>query len=334
MTRSLLTCHSSTVLPRTAQRRLTDGQLTALALGSLWLLGTLGAVTVGLLLLLAAFLHVPWIALPVPLASIGMVYVVGFAAPEAFPAVAKPWPRLAWAFVAGISGVFGAIFVLEVAEAFDPWFAVPFFGVPVLLVAGLFTRGLGVRLGAGVLLIALVAGGIAVPASLPSDTAARRLAATGVPHDRTLAADLGPHRLPTKTTEDSGSLIVEYAPQLWISPVWTFATDVVESCETAVKTAWRLENATCAQVGDGEFVRRDAERIEFVQRRGTLSVHVAGNHNWKPEELRELAGKTHPLTDAEIIAAVPKSRGGNRTDVLAGFTTFVRAIFTGRSIGY
>ncbi|OLZ56863.1 hypothetical protein BS330_15785 [Amycolatopsis keratiniphila subsp. nogabecina] len=334
MTRSLLTCHSSTVIPRTAQRRLTDGQLTALALGSLWLLGTLGAVTVGLLLPLAAFLHVPWIALPVPLVSIGVVYLVGFLAPEAFPAVAKPWPRLAWAFVAGTSGVFGAIFVLEVAEAFDPWFAVPFLGVPVLLVAGVFARGIGVQVGAGVLLMVLVAGGIAVPASLPLDTPARRLAATGVPQDRTLAADLGPHRLPTKATEDSGSLIVEYAPQLWISPVWTFATDAVESCETAVKTSWRLTNATCSQVGDGEFVRRDTERIEFVQRRGALSVHVAGNHNWKPEELRELAGKTHPLTDAEIIAAVPKSRGGNRTDVVAGFTTFVRAIFTGRSLGY
>ncbi|MFI7123298.1 hypothetical protein [Amycolatopsis sp. NPDC049868] len=322
------------MIPRTAQRRLTDGQLAALALGSLWLLGTLGALTVGLLLPLAAFLHLPWIALPVPLVSIGMVYLVGFAAPEAFPSVAKPWPRLAWAFVAGTSGVFGAIFVLEVAKAFDPWFAVPFLGVPVLLVAGLFARGPGVRVGAGVLLIALVAGGIAVPASLPLDTPERRLASTGVPHDRTLAADLGTHRLPTKTTEDSGSLIVEYAPQLWVSPVWTFATDVVESCETAVKTAWRLENATCTQVGEGEFVRRNADRIEFVQRRGALSVHLAGNHNWKPEELRELAAKTHPLTDAEIIAAVPKSRGGNRTDVLAEFATFVRAIFTGRSLGY
>ncbi|UUV35133.1 hypothetical protein NQK81_17360 [Amycolatopsis roodepoortensis] len=322
------------MIPRTAQRRLTGGQLTALALGSLWLLGTLGALTVGLLLPVAAFLHVPWIALPVPLVSIGVVYLVAFAAPEAFPSVAKPWPRLAWAFATGICGVFGAIFVLEVAEAFDPWFAVPFLGVPVLLVAGLFTRDLRVRAGAGVLLVALIAGGIAVPASLPPDTPARRLAATGVPRDRTLAADLGPQRLPTKTTEDSGALIVEYAPQLWISPVWTFATDAVESCETSVKTAWRLENATCAQVGEGEFIRRNADRIEFVQRRGALSVHLAGNHNWKPEELRELAGKTHPLTDAEIIAAVPKSPLGNRTDVVAEFAKFVRAIFVGRSVGY
>ncbi|MGY6655954.1 hypothetical protein ACXIZN_27705 [Amycolatopsis sp. TRM77291] len=322
------------MIPRTAQRRLTGGQRTTLALGSLWLLGTLGALTVGLLLPLAAFLHVPWIALPVPLVSIGMVYLVAFAAPEAFPSVAKPWPRLTWAFATGICGVFGAIFVLEVAEAFDPWFAVPFLGVPVLLVAGLFTRDLRARAGAGVLLVALIAGGIAVPASLPEDTAARRLASTGVPHDRTVAVDLGPHRLPTKTTEDAGALIVEYAPQLWISPVWTFATDAVESCETSVKTAWRLENATCTQVGEGEFIRRNADRIEFIQRRGALSVHLAGNHNWKPEELRELAGKTHPLTDAEIIAAVPKSPRGNRTDVVAGFTAFVRAIFVGRSVGY
>ncbi|UMP01758.1 hypothetical protein [Amycolatopsis sp. EV170708-02-1] len=179
------------MIPRTAQRRLTDGQLTALALGSLWLLGTLGAVTVGLLLPLAAFLHVPWIALPVPLVSIGVVYLVGFAAPEAFPAVAKPWPRLAWAFVTGISGVFGAIFVLEVAEAFDPWFAVPFLGVPVLLVAGLFARGLGVRAGAGFLLVALVAGGITVPASLPPDTprgaSPRPASRTNAPSPRTSA---------------------------------------------------------------------------------------------------------------------------------------------------
>ncbi len=310
-----------------AQRRLTDGQIAALALCSLWLLGTLGALTVGLLLPLAAFLHVAWIALPVPLVSIGVVYLVGFAAPEAFPSVARAWPRLGWAFASGISGVFGAIFVVEVAEAFDPWFAVPFLGVPVLLVAGLFARDLRVRTGAGILLVALIASGIAVPAALPEDTAARRLAATGVPHERTLAADLGPYRFPTKTTEDSGSLIVEYAPQLLISPVWAFATDVVESCETSVKTVWRLENATCAQVGEGEFIRRNADRIEFVQRRGALSVHLAGNHNWKPEELRELAGKTHPLTDAEIIAAVPKASSGNRTDVVAGFTRFVRAIF-------
>ncbi|RSN36307.1 hypothetical protein DL990_09305 [Amycolatopsis sp. WAC 01416] len=317
--------------PRTAQRRLTDGQLAALALGSLWLLGTLGSVTVGLLLPLAAFLHAPWIALPVPLVSIGMVYLVGFAAPEAFPAVAKPWPRLAWAFATGISGVFGAIFVVEVAEAFDSWFAVPFLGVPVLLVAGLFAYDLRIRATAGILLIAAIAGGIAIPAALPEDTATRRLAVTGVPRDRTLAADLGPRRLPTKTTEDSGALIVEYAPQLWISPVWTFATDAVESCETSVKTGWHLSNATCTQVGDGEFLRRNADRIEFIQRRGALSVHVAGNHNWKPEELRDLAAKTHPLTDAEIIAAVPKSSRGNRTDVVAGFTTFVRAIFAGGS---
>ncbi|MFC3451868.1 hypothetical protein [Amycolatopsis speibonae] len=319
------------MIPRTAQRRFTDGQLVALALGSLWLLGTLGSVTVGLLLPLAAFLHVPWVALPVPLVAIGTVYLVGYLA---FPALAKPWPRLAWATAVGAFGVFGAIFVLEVAEAFDPWFAVPFLGAPVALAAGLFAPGLGVRTGAGLLLITLIAGGIAVPSALPEDTAARRLAAVDVPRDRTLAADLGPQRLPTKATEDSGSLIVEYAPQLWISPVWTFATDAIESCETPVKTDWRLQNATCASVGDGEFVRQNADKIEFVQRRGALSAHVAGNHNWKPEELRELAGKTHPLTDTEIVAALPKASGGNRTDVFAGFATFVRAIFTGGSLGY
>ncbi|MFK0244305.1 hypothetical protein ACIQUM_06390 [Amycolatopsis azurea] len=319
------------MIPRTAQRRLTDGQRVALALGSLWLLGTLGSVTVGLLLPLAAFLHVPWVASPVPLVSIGTVYLVGYLA---FPDRAKPWPRLAWAFAVGTFGVFGAIFVLEVAEAFDPRFALPFLGVPVALAAALFAPGLWVRVGSGLLLVVVIAGGIAVPSALPEDTAARRLASAGVPRDHTLAADFGPQRLPTKATEDSGSLIVEYAPQLWISPVWTFVTDAVESCETPVKTDWRLLGATCASVGEGEFIRQNADRIEFVQRRGAVSVHVAGNHNWKPEELRELAGKTHPLTDAEIIASLPKASSGNRADVVAGFTAFVRAIFTGRSFGY
>jgi hypothetical protein len=324
------------MVPRTAQGRLTDGQLVALQLGSLWLLGTLGAITVGWLLVLAAFLHLPWLALPVPLVSIATVYLAGFAARTVSPLTVRPWPRLMWAFVVGISGVLGAIFVVEVAEAFEPaeWVAVPFLGLPVTIVAGLFVGDWRVRTGAAVLGVALVAGGIAVPAALPEDTAARRLASMGVPHERTLAAAFSGGRLPTKATEDSGSLIVEYAPQLWVSPVWTFVTDAVESCETSVKTNWRLENATCTQVGEGEFLRQNADRIEFIQRRGAVSLHLAGNHNWKPSELQELAAKTHPLTDAEIIAALPKASGGHRTDVPTEYARFVRGIFTGRSIGF
>lgn len=324
------------MVARTAQGRLTDAQLVAVQLGSLWLLGTLGALTVGWLVVLAAFLHLPWLALPVPVVSIATVYLVGFAARDVSPLTVKPWPRLGWAFAVGISGVLGAIFVLEVAEAFDPesGVAIPFLGLPVALVAGLFVRDRWVQAGAGVLVVTLVAGGIAVPAALPEDTAARRLASMGVPHERTLAADLGTSRLPDKATEDSGSLILEYAPALWISPVWSFVTDTVESCETAVKTYWRLDNATCTQVGEGEFLRQNADRIEFIQRRGAVSLHLAGNHNWKPGELRELAAKTHPLTDAEIMSALPKASGGHRTDVVAGYARFVRAIFTGGSIGF
>ncbi|KZB82411.1 hypothetical protein [Amycolatopsis regifaucium] len=320
------------MVPRTAQRRLTDGQLVALQLGSLWLLGTLGAITVGWLVVLAAFLHLPRLALPVPVMSIATAYLTGFAAPNVSPFTVRPWPRLAWAFVVGFSGVFGAIFVVEVAEAFDPveWVALPFLGLPAATVAALFVADRRVRTGAAILGVALVTGGIAVPAALPEDTAARRLAATGVPHERTLAADLGAQRLPGKATADSGTLILEYGPQLWVSPVWTFVTDAVESCETSVKTNWRLENATCAQVGEGAFVRQNADRIEFIQRRGAVSLHLAGNHNWKPSELQGLAAKTHPLTDAEIMAALPKASGGHRTDVPAGYARFVQAIFPTR----
>ncbi|ANN20400.1 hypothetical protein SD37_35670 [Amycolatopsis orientalis] len=324
------------MVPRTAQGRFTDGQLIALQLVSLWLVGTLGAITVGWLVVLAAFLHVPWLALPAPILSIGTAYLAGYTARTVSPLTVRPWPRLGWAFAVGISGVLGAIFVVEVAEAFDPveWVAIPFLGLPVALAAGLFVSDWRVRAAAGILGVAVVAGGIAGPAALPEDTAARRLASAGVPHERTLAADLGSQRLPVKATEDSGSLIVEYAPQLWVSPVWTFVTDAVESCETSVKTDWRLDNATCAQVGEGEFLRKNTEKIEFIQRRGAVSLHVAGNHNWKPDELRELAAKTHPLTDAEIIAALPKAKSGHRTDVPAEYAKFVRSIFSGGSIGF
>jgi hypothetical protein len=323
------------VVPRTAQGRLTDAQLIAVLLIALWVLGTLGAITAGWLVVVAAFLHVPWLALPVLLLTIGTVYLIGLAARDVMPPASKPWPRLLWAVVVGTSGVLGAIFVLEVAEAFEPsgWTAFPFLGLPMALVAGLFVRDRRIRTAAGILTAGLVAGGIAVPAALPEDTAARRLASIGIPHDRTLAADLG-RRDPDKATADSGSLILEYNPGLFVSPVWTFTTDAVESCETSVKTNWRLDNATCTRVGDGEFLRQNTDRIEFIQRRGPVSLHLAGNHNWKPDELRELAGKTHPLTDAEIMSALPKASGGNRTDVVAGYADFVRSIFVGGSIGF
>lgn len=323
------------MVPQTAQSRLTHGQRTAVLLGSLWLTGTLGAVTVDWLLILAAFLHVPWLALPVPLVAIATVYLVGLAAKDTSLLASKPGPRLLWASVIGISGVLGTIFVVKVTAVFtDTWWpALPFVGLPTALVAGLFVRDWRVQAVAGILTAGLVAGGIAVPAALPEDTPARRLASIGVPHERTLAADLG-YRDPDKATVDSGSLILEYNPELFISPVWTFVTDAVESCETSVKTNWRLEGATCTQVGDGEFLRQNADRIEFIQRRGPVSLHLAGNHNWKPDELRELAAKTHPLTDAEIMSALPKASGGNRTDVLAGYGRFVRSIFVGHSIGF
>ncbi len=323
----------ATEFPQTAQGRFTDAQLIGIQLVSLWLLGTLGAMTVGWLILVAAFFHAAWLALPPVVLTIATVYLLGFATREVSPLTAKSWPRVGWAFVVGPAGVFGAIFVMQVAEAFDPnvWVGFPFLGLPMALVAGLFIRDWRVKLVAGVLTVGVVAGGIAIPAALPEDTATRRLDSAGVARDRTLAADLG-YRDPDKATPDSGSLIVEYNPELWISPVWTFVTDAVDSCETSVKTNWRLDNATCTQVGDGEFVRTNADRVEFIKRRGAVSLHVAGNHNWKPDELREQAAKTHPLTDAEIMSALPKASGGHRLDVPAEYAKFLRSLFTGGSI--